>query len=294
MGSASEVIDRRRRRFFTTAAMTVAVAQLGTIASAEAHHRSAKNIVQSIADKSEAMQVGASVVLVHGAWADGSGWARVIRPLQSKGIKTMAAPIPLTSLSDDTAALEWALERTSGPVILVAHAYSGAVVGACRNERVRALVFITSLTPDEGETVAEVFYRKKSQAPHLVPDSHGLLWIPDEQFHAAWCQNASLEEAALLAATQRPIALPCIQEKAPRPAWKEKPSWYLVAEEDHMINPVTQLFLARRMGAQIRSEKVDHAPLVTAPALVVELIHEVVTSVSADPNKEKPATRQGG
>jgi pimeloyl-ACP methyl ester carboxylesterase len=291
MRSKPEDIDHHRRRFFSTAAVTVAAVQLGMTASAEADPRRAKNVLQRVADKSEAAQANASVVLVHGAWADGSGWARVITPLQAKGIKTMAAPIPLTSLSDDTAALEWALERTNGPVVLVAHAYSGAVVGACRNERVRALVFITSLTPDEGETVAEVFYREKSQAPHLVPDSHGLLWIPDEQFHAAWCQNASREEAALLAAVQRPIAVACIQEKAPAPAWKAKPSWYLIAEEDRMINPATQLFLARRMGAQIQSKKVDHAVLITAPELVVEMIHEAVTSLSADPNKQKSGTR---
>src|SRR5262249_8731640 len=138
----------------------------------------------------------------------------------------MAAPIPLTSLSDDTAALEWALDRTDGPVVLVAHAYSGAVVGACRNERVRALVFVTALTPDEGETVAEVFYRDKPdpRAPQLTPDRHDLLWIPDKQFGPAWCQNAPPEKAALLAATQRPIGVACIKEKGPRPAWRTVPS----------------------------------------------------------------------
>jgi pimeloyl-ACP methyl ester carboxylesterase len=227
-----------------------------------------------------------SVVLVHGAWADGSSWGRVIKPLQSRGLKALAAPIPLTSLSDDVAALERALERTDGPVVLVAHAYAGAVIGASSNERVRSLVFVAALTPDEGETVGEVFYREKPhpQAPQLAPDRDGFLWIPDERFGAAFCQNASAEQAALLAATQRPIALACIQEKAPRPAWKTKPSWYLAAQEDRMINPATQLFLARRMGARTRSEKVDHAPLVTAPEPVVEMILEAVTSVTARPN----------
>lgn len=253
-----------------------------------------ENVLEHMAEKSEREKMGASVVLVHGAWADGTGWERVIAPLQSRGLKTMAAPIPLTSLSDDTAALEWALERTEGLVVLVAHAYSGAVVGACRNERVRSLVFISSLTPDEGETVAEVFYREKSapEAPHLAPDKHGLLWIPDEQFHAAWCQHASPKEAALLAATQRPIAVACIQEKAPRPAWRDKPSWYLVAEEDRMINPATQLFLARRMDAKIQSEKVDHAALITAPEVVVGIILQAVTSLTSDSNNERSSARQ--
>jgi pimeloyl-ACP methyl ester carboxylesterase len=227
----------------------------------------------------------ADIVLVHGAWADGSSWTRVIRRLQSSGLRVLAAPIPLTSLSDDVAALERALERTKGPVVLVAHAYAGAVIGACINERVQSLVFIAALTPDEGETVGEVFYRDKPhpEAPHLT-HAHGLLWMPDDRFGTAFCQNASPEQAALLAATQRPIALACIEEKAPRPAWKVKPSWYLVAEEDRMINPATQLFLAQRMAAQIRSEEVDHTPLVTAPELVVEIILQAVTSAASRPN----------
>jgi pimeloyl-ACP methyl ester carboxylesterase len=228
----------------------------------------------------------ANVALVHGAWADGSSWAEVIKPLQSRGLKVLAAPIPLTSLSEDIAALESALERTDGPVVLVAHAYAGAVIAACNNERVRSLVFIAALTPDEGETVGEVFYREKPhpEAPQLAPDRHGLLWMPNDRFGTAFCQHAQPEQAALLAATQRPIALACIQEKAPTPTWKTKPSWYLAAQEDRMINPATQLFLARRMGARTRSEKIDHTPLVTAPGLVVEIIIEAVTSLAARPN----------
>jgi len=182
------------------------------------------------------------VVLVHGAWADGSSWNDIIGPLLSKGLNVLAAPIPLTSLSDDIAALERALERTEGPVILAAHAYAGAVIAACTNERIRSLVFVAALAPDEGETVAEVFYREKPhpQVPQLAPDAHGFIWMPQEGFATAFAQYASPERAALFAATQRPIAVACIQEKAPRPAWKVKPSWYLIAEEDRMINPSTQ------------------------------------------------------
>jgi len=224
-----------------------------------------------------------SVVLVHGAWADGSSWNEIIGPLLSKGLNVLAAPIPLTSLSDDVAALDRALERTHGPVVLVAHAYAGAVIAANTAERVQSLVFIAALAPDEGETVAEMFYRGEPhpQAPQLAPDAHGLIWMPPEGFAAAFAHHASPERAALFAATQRPIALACIQEKAPRPAWKVKPSRYLLAEEDRMINPATQLFMAQRMGAQIRSEKVDHTPLVTAPAPVIEVILEAVASVAA-------------
>jgi pimeloyl-ACP methyl ester carboxylesterase len=225
----------------------------------------------------------ASVVLVHGAWADGSSWNDIIGPLLSKALNVLAAPIPLTSLSDDIAALDRALERTDGPVVLAAHAYSGAVIAASTNERVQSLVFIAALAPDEGETVAEVFYRDKPhpQAPQLAPDAHGFIWMPQDAFGTAFAQHASPERAALFAATQRPIAVACIQQKSPRPAWKIKPSWYLVAEEDRMINPATQLFMAQRMGARIRSEKADHTPLVTAPEPVIEMILQAVPSSAA-------------
>jgi pimeloyl-ACP methyl ester carboxylesterase len=224
-----------------------------------------------------------SVVLVHGAWADGSSWNVVIAPLQAKGLDVMAAPIPLTSLSEDAAALERALERTDGPIVLAAHAYAGAVIGASTNRRVQSLVFIAALAPDEGETVADVFHREKPhpEAPQLSPDAHGFIWMPKEAFGAAFSQRASAERAALFAATQRPIAVACIQERAPRPAWKAKPSWYLVAEEDRMINPTTQHFMAKRMGARIQREKVDHMPLVTAPEAVIGVILEAVANSAA-------------
>src|SRR5271167_3379605 len=105
-----------------------------------------------------------SVVLVHGAWADGSSWNDIIGPLLSKGLNVLAAPIPLTSLSDDVAALDRTLERIDGPAVLVAHAYAGAVIAATASEKTRALVFIAALAPDEGETVAAMFYRDKPHA----------------------------------------------------------------------------------------------------------------------------------
>src|SRR5215469_217540 len=166
-----------------------------------------------------------TVVLVHGAWADGSSWNDVTGALLSKGLNVLAAPIPLTSLSDDIAALDRVLERTSGSLVLVAHAYGGAVIAGSTNERVRSLAYIAALAPDEGETVAEVFYREKPhpEAPELAPDAHGFIWMPREAFATAFAQNASADRAALFAATQRPIAIACIQEKALRPAWRVKP-----------------------------------------------------------------------
>jgi pimeloyl-ACP methyl ester carboxylesterase len=219
-----------------------------------------------------------SVVLVHGAWADGSSWRKVIGPLMAEGIRVVAAPLPLTSLADDVAALDRTLERIEGSVVVVGHAYAGAVIAATRDEKVRSLVYVAALAPDEGETVADVFYRGEPhpQAPKLAPDNHDLIWLPDRAFAEAFAQHASPAEHAVLAAVQRPIALACINVKVGRPLWKDRPSWFLVAEQDRMINPDTQRFMARRMKAKVRSHAVDHAPIVTAPGVVVEIIRDAM------------------
>jgi pimeloyl-ACP methyl ester carboxylesterase len=224
-----------------------------------------------------------SIVLVHGAWADGSSWAKVIGPLAAEGFKILAAPLPLTSFADDTAALERALERVSGPVVLAGHAYAGAVIAATRNEKVKALVYVSALAPDEGETVADVFYHTKPHplAPKLAPDSHGLIYLPDEAFAAAFAQNASPEELALLCAVQRPLSPACITVPVNRPLWKDRPTWFLLAEQDRMIVHDTQRFMAERMRARLRSHPVDHAPMVTAPGLVVDVIQGAIAETSS-------------
>jgi pimeloyl-ACP methyl ester carboxylesterase len=219
-----------------------------------------------------------SVVLVHGAWADGSSWSKVIGRLRAEGVRVVAAPLPLTSLTDDVAALDRTLERIEGPVVLVGHAYAGAVIAATRDDKVRSLVYVAALAPDEGETVADVFYRAEPhpQAPKLAPDDHGAIWLPDNAFAAAFAQHASAEEQAVLAAVQRPIAVACISVKAGRPLWKDRPSWFLVAEQDRMIIPDTQRFMAKRMKAKVHSRTVDHTPIVTAPGVVVDIIREAM------------------
>jgi pimeloyl-ACP methyl ester carboxylesterase len=219
-----------------------------------------------------------NVVLVHGAWADGSSWAKVIAPLAAEGVRLLAAPLPLTSFAEDTAAVERTLERASGPVVLVGHAYAGAVIAAARSENVKALVYVAALAPDEGETVADVFYHNKPHplAPKLAPDNHGLIYLPHEAFAAAFAQNASADELALLAAVQRPLSPACITEPVNRPLWKDRPRWFLIAEQDRMIVHDTQRFMAERMHARMRSHPVDHAPIVTAPGLVVDIIREAI------------------
>jgi pimeloyl-ACP methyl ester carboxylesterase len=224
-----------------------------------------------------------SVVLVHGAWADGSNWSKVIGPLQAEGSRVAAAPLPLTSLADDVAALDRTLERVEGPVVLVGHAYAGAVIAATRGEKVRSLVYVAALAPNEGETVANVFYRAEphQKAPKLAPDNHDMIWLPESAFADAFAQHASTAEHSLLAAVQRPIAAACISVPVGRPLWKDRPSWFLVAEQDRMITPDTQRFMAERMKATVRSHPVDHAPIVTAPGTVVEIIREAMRAATA-------------
>jgi len=223
-----------------------------------------------------------SVMLAHGAWADGSSWARVITSLSAEGVNVIAAPLPLTSLAEDVAALNRSLDRTEGPIVLVGHAYAGAVIALARPERVKALVYVAALAPDEGEKIADVFYRLEPHplAPKLAPDGNGLIWLPEAAFATAFAQNASADDRAVLAAVQRPISLNCITLPVGRPLWKDVPSWFLVAEDDRMIVPETQRFMAGRMKATARAHAVDHTPSVTAPRAVVDVISEAIGSVA--------------
>ena len=223
------------------------------------------------------------VMLVHGAWADGSSWAKIVVALAADGVRVVAPPLPLTSFQDDVAALDRALARAPGPVVLAGHAYAGAVIAATRSEKVNALVYIAALAPDEGETVADVFYRTAPhpQAPKLAPDDQGLIYLPDTAFAAAFAQNATAEAISVLAAVQRPISPACITVPVPRPLWKDRPSWYLVAEQDRMILQDNQRFMAQRMQARVHVHAVDHAPIVTAPDRVLDILHEAIAAVRA-------------
>jgi pimeloyl-ACP methyl ester carboxylesterase len=228
------------------------------------------------------MSSSVSVVFVHGAWADGSSWSRIIQPLAADGITAVAAPLPLSSFQDDVAALDRTLERVPGPLVLVGHAYAGAVIAATRSEKVKALVYIAALAPDEGETVADMFYRTEPHplAPKLTPDDHGLIYLPDAAFGTAFAQNATAAELAVLRAVQRPISPACITVPVPRPLWKDRPSWFLVAEQDRMISGGNQPFMAERMKAQVRSHTVDHTPIVTAPGIVLSLVLEAIAQAA--------------
>src|SRR5207245_4780749 len=152
----------------------------------------------------------------------------------------------------------------------------GTDISAERQYLVKSPVSFASLSPEYGETVAKVFYRDAPhpEAPKLAPDSHGFISMPEDGFRRAVAHKASVDQTNIASAVQRPIAVQCIQEPAPAPLWKSKPSWFLIAEEDRMINPKTQHFMADRMGATVQSHRLDHTPMYSEPAVVIEVILE--------------------
>lgn len=227
---------------------------------------------------------GLTAVLVHAAWSDASSWNKVTARLRELGLRVRAAQIPLASLSEDVAALKGLLRQVEGPVLLVAHSYAGAVITAAGagNPQVKALVYIAAIVPDEGETVGALFQRAEPPSgtrPQLAPDADGFLWLPPGGFANAVAPDASPEETALMEINQHPIALKCLGEPMTAPAWKQKPSWFLVAGKDRMIAPAVQHFMAERIGARVHSHDTDHSPLASAPESVVSMIEEAADAV---------------
>ena len=227
-------------------------------------------------------QEGVTAVLVHAAWFDGSSWNRVATKLRREGFRVVAAQIPLTSLADDVAAVRRVLGRQEGPVVLVGHSYGGAVITAAAtgHAEVKALVYIAAIVPDEGENVGQVFQRlpRSPEAPALQPDADGFLWVSADAFRNAIAPDAAPEEAELMAGAQKPISVNCLGEIMTKPAWREKPSWFLIAEKDRMVSPSTQRFLAERMGSKVVSLPVDHTPLASEPGAVAKLIADAAAS----------------
>ena len=225
-----------------------------------------------------------TAVLVHAAWADGSSWDKVTASLKNLGLRVKSAQIPLSSLSEDVAALKRLLRQVDGPAVLVGHSYAGAVITAAGADdpQVKALVYIAAIAPDEGETVGELFHRAEpnpNTRPQLAPDPDGFLWLPAGGFADAVAPDAPKEEAALMQINQHPIALKCLGEPMTKPAWKQKPSWFLVAEKDRMISAAMQHFMAERIKARVHLGNTDHTPLASDPEAVVRVITEAAATV---------------
>ncbi len=221
-----------------------------------------------------------SIVLVHGAWADGTSWQHVIPLLERDGYTVTAVQNTLTSLSDDVATTKRVIDAQKGSVIVVGHSYGGIVItgAAAGNPNVQALVYIAAFAPEAGETLSELNakYAASPLIKAVAPDAAGFLSINREEFRAVFAHDASIAEALIMAATQKPIASVAFEQAVDHVAWKTIPSWYLVSQEDQAIPPELQRFMAKRMGAKTTEIKASHVPFISHPSEVVKMIEAAV------------------
>jgi pimeloyl-ACP methyl ester carboxylesterase len=222
------------------------------------------------------MNKNVNVVLVHGAWADGSCWSKVLLQLRDNGIKAAAAQIPLTSLQEDIAVVRRMLATHAEPTILVGHSYGGAVItGAATGlPQVKGLVYITAFGPDEGESL-ESLATSGPPSPGtaaIAPDDKGFLWIDRGKFREAFAADATADEAYVMAAVQRPLNFASFAGKQGSPAWRTLPSHYLVCTDDKMIPPDAQRFMATRMGAVVKTAPSSHAAFMAHAKEVTDII----------------------
>jgi pimeloyl-ACP methyl ester carboxylesterase len=215
-----------------------------------------------------------NIVLVHGVWADGSSWSKVIPILKNAGHKIIAVQLPLTSLADDVATVKRAIDLVGGPVTLVGHSYGGFVItnAAYNNQNVTGLVYVSAFGPDQGESTANFVDVAKLPPGLLVFDSGGFAYINPEMFHQAFVQDANATEAETMAVVQKPAHQSILTEPSGPPAWKQLPTWFEVSESDHIIPPDAQRQFAQRMNATTISLNSSHASLVTHPDEIAQLI----------------------
>jgi pimeloyl-ACP methyl ester carboxylesterase len=223
-----------------------------------------------------------NVVLVHGGFVDGAGWESVYKILKNGGYHVSIVQNPTISLQDDAAATQRILATQDGPVILVGHSYGGAVITeAGTHSKVAALVYITAFAPDKGESVATLIKDPPPGAPvpPILPPQDGYLFLDKAKFHASFAADVDPETAAFMADSQVPWGLGALSGAISEPAWRTKPSWYLVVTEDQMIPAVAQRAMAKRANSTIVEVKGSHAIYVSQPGAVAALIEQAAKSV---------------
>jgi pimeloyl-ACP methyl ester carboxylesterase len=224
------------------------------------------------------------IVLVHGGFVDGSGWEGVYRILKNNGYEVSIVQNPTISLADDVAATKRILAAQDVPAMLVGHSYGGVVITEAGNDpKVAALVYIAAFAPDAGESVASLIQNPPPGAPvpPIMPPQDGYLFLDKAKFPAAFAADVDREKAAFMADSQVPWGLDALNGAVSAPAWKTKPSWYLVATDDHMIPPPAQRFMAKRAGATTVEERGSHAIYVSSPSAVADIIENAVKGVTA-------------
>ncbi len=224
-----------------------------------------------------------SIVLVHGGFVDGSGWEDVYRILEKDGYRVSIVQNPTTSLADDVAVTKRVIAEQKGPVILVGHSYGGAVITEAGNDpSVTGLVYITAFAPDGGESVASLIKDPPPGAPvpPILPPTDGFLALDKAQFAASFAADVAPEKADFMANSQVPWGVAALSGTISEPAWKAKPSWYLVATDDRMIPPAAQRLMSKRAGSSVVEVKGSHAIYVSQPKAVAELIQKAAKSLS--------------
>ncbi len=216
-----------------------------------------------------------SVVLVHGGFVDGSGWEEVHRILSRDGYQVSVVQHPTVSLSGDVAATKLVIEAQDNPVVLVGHSYGGVVITeAGTHPKVKALVYIAAFAPDAGESVAALIANPPPGAPTppILPPRDGFLFLDRAKFHAAFAADVDADKAAFMADSQVPWGVEALGGAVSEPAWRSKPSWYLVSTEDQMIPPPAQRMMAKRAGATTIEASGSHAIYVSQPRTVAALV----------------------
>jgi len=225
-----------------------------------------------------------NVVLVHGGFVDGSGWESVYKILKKDGYSVSVVQNPTISLTGDVAATKRILSVLDGPAILVGHSYGGAVITEAGNDpRVAGLVYITAFAPDKGESVATLIKNPPSGAPvpPILPPQDGYLFLDKAKFPASFAADVIPEKAAFMADSQVPWGVEALSGTISEPAWKAKPSWYLVATEDKMIPPDAQRAMSKRAGSAIVEVKGSHSIYVSQPQAVAALIEQAAGAVKS-------------
>ena len=228
------------------------------------------------------MEARPNIVLVHGAWADGSSWSAVIESLQADGYNVTAPQFPLAALEDDVARLREVLNRQDGPTIVAGHSYGGQIMTALGEDapNVIGLVYIAAFGLDEGESIGALLEGPPTPAlAHLDIDEQGFAWLPEDDFVNHFAADVDPARARVMFAAQQPLAGSALQEVMGVPAWKSIPSWYLVADGDQAIPPDAERQFASRMGADTTEVSTNHVAMVSHPDDVVKIIETAAAAV---------------
>ena len=225
-----------------------------------------------------------TVILIHGAWADGSSWSKVIPLLEAKGLHVVAVQIPLTSFADDVSATQRAIALEDGPVLLVGHSYGGAVITEAGNDpKVAGLVYVSAVAPDKGEpTFALITSVPTPVGSELRPDKSGFLKLTPKGIAEDFAQDLSAKEISVLIATQVPVSVAAMKGEVTTPAWKSKPSWYIVAANDRAISPDLEASQAKRIKAITTTVPFSHVIMLAQPSNVAAVIFDAASNARSN------------